>query len=62
YFTTDTLVWTHLNLPLSHQQLSHTSTQIGSCLFIVGGHDSGVYRDKVVLFNGECFQTLVRMN
>jgi hypothetical protein len=47
----DTLVWTRLNLPLSHRRLSHTSTQVGSCLFIVGGHDGGAYRDEVVLFN-----------
>lgn len=55
YFPTDTLVWTRLNLPLSHRRLLHTSTQVGSCLFIVGGHDGGAYRDEVVLFNlGEC--------
>lgn len=50
-FPTDSLVWTRLNLPLSPRRLSHTSTQVGSCLFIVGGHDGGAYKDEVVLFN-----------
>lgn len=31
--------------------LAHTATQIGSYLFVVGGHDTKKYTDDVRLFN-----------
>ncbi|BFZ65030.1 Kelch motif [Saitoella coloradoensis] len=32
-------------------RLSHTSTQVGSYLFIIGGHDGSTYSSDVLLFN-----------
>lgn len=33
------MVWTRVNTDVQVQRLSHTSTQVGSYLFILGGHD-----------------------
>lgn len=34
-----------------HRRLSHTSTQVGSYLFLVGGHDGTNYLNDTVLFS-----------
>jgi hypothetical protein len=33
------MVWTRVKTDVQVQRLSHTSTQVGSYLFILGGHD-----------------------
>ena len=40
----------------NHKRLSHTATQVGSYLFIYGGHDGVSYMTELLLFNlGEFF-------
>lgn len=46
-----TLHWTLLRLDVKHNRLSHTSTQVGSYLFILGGHSGQSYVQDVLLFN-----------
>lgn len=48
---TDSLIWTRVSLTSSHRRLSHTSTQVGSYLFIVGGHDATTYSPEILLYN-----------
>ncbi|CAG8556945.1 151_t:CDS:2, partial [Diversispora eburnea] len=38
--------WTKIDVSNSHRRLSHTSTQVGSYLFIVGGHDGTKYTSE----------------
>jgi hypothetical protein len=33
------MVWTRVQTNVQIQRLSHTSTQVGSYLFVIGGHD-----------------------
>ena len=40
-----------MSLTLSHRRLSHTSTQVGSYLFIVGGHDGTSYSSEILFYN-----------
>ena len=47
----DTLVWTLVNTDVKHNRLSHTSTRVGSYLFIIGGHNGQTYAQDVLLFN-----------
>lgn len=51
----DTLVWTEVDQGLDdsvlYPRLSHTSTRVGSYLFIVGGHDGLNFANDVILFN-----------
>ena len=35
----------------AYRRLSHTSTQVGSYLFVIGGHDGSAYSSDVLLFN-----------
>lgn len=52
---TDTLLWSLVKLGENHKRLSHTATQVGSYLFIYGGHDGGSYMTDLLLFNlGGC--------
>lgn len=44
-------MWTRVSLTLSHRRLSHTSTQVGSYLFIVGGHDGTAYSSEILFYN-----------
>ena len=50
-FLLDTLMWSQVNLEMSHRRLSHTATQVGSYLFIIGGHDGTQYTSDVLMFN-----------
>ena len=47
----DTLLWSVIKLGENHKRLSHTATQVGSYLFIFGGHDGGSYMSELLLFN-----------
>lgn len=47
----DTLEWTLLDLFESYKRLSHTSTQVGSYLFIQGGHNGAEYINDIRFFN-----------
>ncbi|KAI0830112.1 galactose oxidase [Trametes gibbosa] len=48
----DTLLWSVIRVGEYHQRLGHTATQVGSYLFIFGGHDGRYdYRQDLLLFN-----------
>jgi N-acetylneuraminic acid mutarotase len=49
--TPATLQWVQVPLATSHPRLSHTSTLIGSYLFIMGGHDGLEYSSEVLMLN-----------
>lgn len=40
-----------LHTEVRHNRLSHTSTQVGSYLFVLGGHNGQAYAQDVLLFN-----------
>ncbi|EIW76831.1 galactose oxidase [Coniophora puteana RWD-64-598 SS2] len=49
-----TMWWTRvdsLTKAPSYRRLSHTSTQVGSYLFVIGGHDGSSYSSDVLLYN-----------
>jgi hypothetical protein len=48
---TENLMWTTVITDVKHNRLSHTSTQVGSYLFILGGHNGQSYAQDVLLFN-----------
>lgn len=50
-YAVDTLLWSLVKLGENHKRLSHTATQVGSYLFIYGGHDGGSYMTDLLLFN-----------
>ncbi|KAI0031469.1 hypothetical protein K488DRAFT_10658, partial [Vararia minispora EC-137] len=47
----DTATWTQIRPDAQHRRLSHASTQVGSYLFITGGHDGTEYLNTLLLFN-----------
>jgi hypothetical protein len=47
----DTREWTKIDINRALPRLSHTSTQVGSYLFVVGGHDGSRYSCDVVMLN-----------
>lgn len=47
----DSLSWSKVNLLKQYRRLSHTATQVGSYLFIWGGHDGSSYVSELLLFN-----------
>jgi hypothetical protein len=47
----ETLSWTAVVTDVKHNRLSHTSTQVGSYLFVIGGHNGQSYAQDVLLFN-----------
>lgn len=47
----DSLSWSKVNLLKHYRRLSHTATQVGSYLFIWGGHDGASYVSELLLFN-----------
>ena len=47
----DTATWTQIKPDAQHRRLSHASTQVGSYLFITGGHDGTEYLSDLLLFN-----------
>lgn len=50
-FTRDTLRWDQVRLETAHRRLSHSVTQVGSYLFIIGGHDGNSYSSDILFFN-----------
>ena len=49
--TADNLTWSQVKLSTSYRRLSHTATQVGSYLFVWGGHDGTSYTSELLLFN-----------
>ena len=47
----DTFHWSSVQAEKPYRRLAHTSTQIGSYLFIMGGHDGSQYTNELLLFN-----------
>jgi len=47
----DTAIWTQIKPDTLHRRLSHSSAQVGSYLFISGGHDGSEYSPELLLFN-----------
>jgi len=47
----DTAAWTQIKPDALHRRLSHSSAQVGSYLFISGGHDGSEYTPELLLFN-----------
>ncbi|KAG4095658.1 galactose oxidase [Neocallimastix lanati (nom. inval.)] len=43
--------WTRVNTDRPIPRLSHTATQVGSYLFIIGGHDGNRYSHSLILLN-----------
>ena len=40
-----------MRLETAHRRLSHSVTQVGSYLFIIGGHDGNSYSSDILFFN-----------
>jgi hypothetical protein len=47
----DTWHWSLVQAEKPYRRLAHSSTQIGSYLFIMGGHDGSQYTNDLLLFN-----------
>jgi hypothetical protein len=48
----DTLVWSLAKQQqTSYRRLAHTSTQVGSYIFIVGGHNAAEYVSDLLMYN-----------
>ncbi|KAG8927263.1 hypothetical protein FRC02_008340 [Tulasnella sp. 418] len=47
----DNLEWRKIRLDKTYKRLSHSSIQVGSYLFIMGGHDGSKYSNELLLFN-----------
>lgn len=47
----DTWHWSMVPTDRAYRRLGHTATQIGSYLFIMGGHDGTTYTKDLLLFN-----------
>ena len=47
----DTKVWYQVKTDEIHNRLGHTATQVGSYLFIIGGHDSHSYTPDILTLN-----------
>ncbi|KAI8373824.1 hypothetical protein BD560DRAFT_88975 [Blakeslea trispora] len=43
--------WIQIDLDRKIRRLAHTSTQVGSYVFVIGGHDGKRYSQEVLLFN-----------
>lgn len=43
--------WVQVEVETSFPRLAHTSTQVGSYLFVIGGHDGQKYSHEVLLLN-----------
>ncbi|THH17496.1 hypothetical protein EW146_g3323 [Bondarzewia mesenterica] len=43
--------WQELRLETTHKRLSHSVTQVGSYLFITGGHNGDDYTSELLMFN-----------
>ena len=49
--STDKLSWHQIRPDHPVKRLSHTATQVGSYLFVMGGHDGSKYNHDLLLFN-----------
>lgn len=58
FATTDTLQWSQVKLQTAYRRLSHSATQVGSYLFIFGGHNGTSYSSDLLLFNLGMLSTL----
>lgn len=47
----DTQVWHQVKTDEIHDRLGHTATQVGSYLFVIGGHDSTSYTPGILTLN-----------
>ncbi|KIO21780.1 hypothetical protein M407DRAFT_57185, partial [Tulasnella calospora MUT 4182] len=47
----DKLVWREVKPDKTYRRLSHSFTQVGSYLFVMGGHDGNKYSHELLLFN-----------
>ncbi|KNZ55132.1 uncharacterized protein VP01_2759g6 [Puccinia sorghi] len=47
----ENLTWVQVEVECPIARLAHTSTQVGSYLFVIGGHDGEDYTSEVKLFN-----------
>ncbi|KAN0065252.1 hypothetical protein ACQY0O_001749 [Thecaphora frezii] len=47
----DTRTWYQVKTDEIHNRLGHTATQVGSYLFVFGGHDSKTYTDELLTLN-----------
>lgn len=47
----DTAQWSRIKLDAEYRRLAHSSTQVGSYLFVIGGHDGTNYTSDLLLFN-----------
>ncbi|KAI9627050.1 hypothetical protein H4Q26_017578 [Puccinia striiformis f. sp. tritici PST-130] len=47
----ESLTWIQVEVEAPIARLAHTSTQVGSYLFVIGGHDGEDYTSEVKLFN-----------
>lgn len=47
----DTKMWYQVKTDETHNRLGHTATQVGSYLFIFGGHDSKTYTSELLTLN-----------
>jgi hypothetical protein len=43
--------WSQIDLDRKIPRLAHTATQVGSYVFVIGGHDGRRYSQDVLLFN-----------
>ena len=51
--------WTQVELDRIVPRLAHSATQVGSYVFVIGGHDGSRYSNDVLLLNlGECSKTI----
>lgn len=54
----DNSVWSMVKLEQDYRRLSHSSTQVGSYLFVVGGHDGTSYTSELLLYNLGAFSDI----
>jgi len=47
----ETFEWRDVRVEKEYRRLAHTSTQVGSYLFVLDGHDSSKYISDLLLFN-----------
>lgn len=50
-FVIETNEWTKIDINRPLPRLSHTATQVGSYLFVIGGHDGSRYSCDVMMLN-----------
>lgn len=43
--------WSHIDLDRTIPRLAHSATQVGSYVFVIGGHDGSRYSNDILLLN-----------